>query len=76
MIRTADGPERRTRIGPFDVIARIGSGGMGEVYKARDSRLQRDVAIKVLSAAFSSDPDRLARFKREAGVARWTALSP
>jgi serine/threonine protein kinase len=56
------------RIGPYSVIAAIGSGGMGEVWKARDTRLARDVAIKVLPPAFSHDPDRRARFDREARV--------
>jgi len=55
-----------SRLGPYDIIARLGAGGMGEVYRARDERLGRDVAIKVLPEAVSSDPDRLARFEREA----------
>jgi serine/threonine protein kinase/Tol biopolymer transport system component len=55
-----------TRIGPYDVLAAIGSGGMGEVYRARDSKLGREVAIKILPTAFSHDPDRLVRFQREA----------
>ena len=55
-----------TRLGPFELVAPIGAGGMGEVYKARDTRLQRDVAIKVLPAAVTTDPDRRARFEREA----------
>jgi serine/threonine protein kinase len=55
-----------THLGPYEVIASIGAGGMGEVYRARDPRLGRDVAIKVLPAAFSSDPDRLQRFEQEA----------
>ena len=54
------------RIGAYEVVAAIGAGGMGEVYRARDTRLQRDVAIKVLPAAVASDPDRMARFEREA----------
>ncbi|HEY5617485.1 MAG TPA: protein kinase [Vicinamibacterales bacterium] len=57
-----------TRIGPYEIQAAIGAGGMGEVYRARDMRLNRDVAIKVLSDAFASDADRLARFEREALV--------
>ena len=57
-----------TRLGAYDVLAVIGAGGMGEVYRARDSSLQRDVALKVLPDAFVLDPDRLARFKREAQV--------
>src|SRR6188474_3299236 len=55
-----------TRLGPYEVTAAIGAGGMGEVYRARDTKLQRDVAIKVLPEIFASDPDRLARFTREA----------
>jgi Tol biopolymer transport system component len=57
-----------TRLGAYEVIGLIGAGGMGEVYRARDTRLNRDVAIKVLPDAFASDADRLARFKREAQV--------
>ncbi len=55
-----------TRLGPYEVIAPIGEGGMGEVYRARDSRLGRDVAIKVLAGAVSDAPDRLRRFEQEA----------
>jgi len=54
------------RLGKYDVIAPLGAGGMGEVYRAHDPRLDRDVAIKILPQAFTSDPDRLARFEREA----------
>ena len=54
------------QLGPYQVLAKIGEGGMGEVYRARDTKLQRDVALKVLSEAVASDPDRLARFAREA----------
>ena len=57
-----------TRLGVYDVTAQIGQGGMGEVYRARDTKLNRDVALKVLPDAFASDPDRLARFQREAQV--------
>ena len=55
-----------SRIGPYEIIAPIGAGGMGEVYRAKDLALGREVAIKVLPDAFASDPDRLARFEREA----------
>jgi serine/threonine protein kinase len=56
------------RLGPYEVIAPLGIGGMGEVYRARDTNLNRDVAIKVLLPAVANDPDRLARFSREAQV--------
>ena len=55
-----------TQLGAYEIIAAIGAGGMGEVYRARDIRLNRDVALKVLPDVFASDPDRLARFTREA----------
>ena len=55
-----------TRLGPYEIVSLIGAGGMGEVYRAREARLGRDVAIKVLPAAAALDPDRLARFDREA----------
>jgi serine/threonine-protein kinase len=55
-----------SRIGPYEIIALIGSGGMGEVYRARDTKLERDVAIKILPESFAHDPERLARFEREA----------
>ena len=57
-----------TTLGPYQVTAKIGEGGMGEVYRARDTKLDRDVALKVLPEAFTQDPDRLARFEREAKV--------
>jgi serine/threonine protein kinase len=57
-----------TRLGPYEVLAPIGAGGMGEVYRARDTKLDREVAIKVLPAALAQDPERLARFEREAKV--------
>jgi len=55
-----------TRLGPYEIVAPAGAGGMGEVYRARDTRLNREVAIKVLPAAFSRDPERLRRFQQEA----------
>ena len=55
-----------SRLGPYEIVAPLGAGGMGEVYRARDPRLGRDVAIKALPAAFAQDPERLARFEREA----------
>src|SRR5271170_4979949 len=57
-----------TRLGPYEILAPIGAGGMGEVYRARDTKLDRDVAIKVLPPSFAQDPERLARFEREAKV--------
>ena len=55
-----------TRLGPYEIVALLGAGGMGEVYRARDTRLNRDVAIKILPEAFARDTERLARFEREA----------
>ena len=57
-----------SRLGPYEVVSPIGVGGMGEVYRARDPKLNRDVALKILPPEFALDPDRLARFKREAQV--------
>ncbi len=55
-----------TRLGPYEILALLGAGGMGEVYRARDMTLGRSVAIKILPAAVATDADRLARFAREA----------
>src|SRR5437867_2388281 len=57
-----------TRLGPYEILTPLGAGGMGEVYRARDTRLNRDVASKVLPAAFAADAERMARFEREAQV--------
>src|SRR5712691_9052396 len=56
------------KLGHFEILAPLGAGGMGEVYRARDTQLERDVAIKVLPRALAQDPDRLARFDREAKI--------
>jgi serine/threonine protein kinase len=55
-----------TRLGAYEIVSAIGAGGMGEVYRARDTGLNRDVAIKILPESFAADADRVARFKREA----------
>src|SRR4029079_7472331 len=55
-----------TRLGAYEVLSTLGAGGMGEVYRARDTKLDRDVALKVLPAAFTSDPERRVRFERAA----------
>ena len=60
------GIDAGSSLGSYEVVAPLGAGGMGEVYRARDTKLGRDVAIKVLPEAFAHDPDRLARFEREA----------
>src|SRR4051812_11400218 len=57
-----------TRLGSYAILSALGAGGMGEGYRARDTRLDRDVAIKILPAAFATDADRVARFQREAKV--------
>ena len=57
-----------TRLGAYEIGARIGAGGMGEVYRARDTRLKRDVALKILPESFAADPERISRFQREAEV--------
>src|SRR5271169_1364681 len=54
------------KLGPYEIVVLVGAGGMGEVYRARDTRLKRDVAIKLLPDTFGSDVGRMARFKREA----------
>jgi serine/threonine protein kinase len=56
------------RIGSYQILSLLGAGGMGEVYRAKDAKLKRDVALKVLPDAFASDPARMARFQREAEV--------
>src|SRR5262249_2289602 len=56
----------KTRLGPYEIVAALGAGGMGEVYRARDTRLDRCVAIKILPAQFASSPDLKSRFEREA----------
>lgn len=55
-----------SRLGAYEIVAPIGAGGMGEVYRARDLKLRREVALKVLPQSFAIDPDHLARFEREA----------
>ena len=55
-----------TKLGPYEIVAPIGAGGMGEVYRARDTRLGRDVALKILPESFAREPDRLRRFEQEA----------
>ena len=59
---------RGTRLGPYEIVTPLGAGGMGEVYRARDTRLNRDVALKILPEAFTQDPERVARFEREAQI--------
>ena len=60
--------EIAARVGPYEILSALGAGGMGEVYRARDTKLNRDVALKILPDTFAIDPDRVARFKREAQV--------
>jgi serine/threonine protein kinase len=58
-----------SRLGPYEIVSPLGAGGMGEVYRAKDPRLGREVAVKVLPASFSTDADRLRRFEQEARAA-------
>src|SRR6266850_1642756 len=58
-----------SRFGPYEILSALGAGGMGEVYQARDTRLHRDVAVKVMPASLAGDPDRLFRFEQEARAA-------
>ena len=67
-MRTHAPLEPGTRLGVYEIVGRLGAGGMGEVYRARDTKLRRDVAIKILPSAFVTDADRAARFEREARV--------
>jgi serine/threonine protein kinase len=57
------------KLGPYEIVGPLGAGGMGEVYRARDQRLAREVAVKVLPRSFAGDPDRLMRFEQEARAA-------
>src|SRR5271170_339962 len=57
-----------TKLGPYEIVSLLGAGGVGEVYRARDSRLRREVAVKILPASFAQDTDRLRRFEQEARV--------
>src|SRR5262249_31408303 len=59
-----------TRVGPYEVISSLGAGGMGEVYRAHDTKLGRDIALKVLPETVANDADRIARFEREARALR------
>jgi serine/threonine protein kinase len=65
-----------SKLGAYEIVAAVGAGGMGEVYRARDAALDRDVAVKILPAAFSDDSDRLRRFKQEAQAASSRKLRP
>ena len=65
-----------TRLGPYEVLAKLGEGGMGEVYQARDTRLGRLAALKVIRADWAADPDRRRRFIREAQIGIRAQLTP
>jgi serine/threonine protein kinase len=65
-----------TRLGAYEVIGSLGAGGMGEVYRARDTKLNREVALKILPEAFATDPERFARFVCEAQTPRCRQPSP
>ena len=65
-----------SRIGHYEIVAPLGAGGMGEVYRARDSKLKRDVALKVLPTDVAGDRERLARFQREDHLGQHTAEGP
>src|SRR5271170_1440006 len=56
------------KLGPYEILAPLGAGGMGEVYRAKDTKLKREIALKVLPDSFAGDPERMARFQREAEV--------
>ena len=60
--------ETGTKLGPYEIVSPLGAGGMGEVYRAKDSTVDREVAIKVLTDVFARDPERVQRFQREAKV--------
>ena len=60
-----------TRLGPYEIVSALGAGGMGEVYRARDTRLKREVALKILPESFASDPDLLTQFQREVEALAW-----
>jgi serine/threonine protein kinase len=61
-------PTAGSRLGSYDILSPLGAGGIGEVYRAKDTKLGRDVALKILPASFTNDPERVARFRREAQV--------
>jgi len=67
-------PTSGTDLGPYEILSAIGAGRMGEVYRARDPKAGRDVAIKVLPETFARYPERVARFQREAKVGRWLCV--